>query len=171
MFSNWSSQFPDVYGLLLWEQGMLHSGKHGPVPIFFFWEVLLPSNSRWANISHEKVKCLTLNTLLRSMFLRSMLKTISVYEICKSLHVVFDLHFSVSPAIWEWVSLKHSGSSLNHWLTLHLNRVDYSCSYKCRFSLSKQRFAVSCFLMLTISWSYNLTDIISNLLLFPLLTK
>ena len=29
-----SPQFPDVYGLLLKEEGMLHSGKHGPVPTF-----------------------------------------------------------------------------------------------------------------------------------------
>ena len=32
--SNWSPQFPDVYGLLLKEEEMLHSGKHGPVPTF-----------------------------------------------------------------------------------------------------------------------------------------
>jgi len=29
------SSVPDVYRLMLKEEGMLHSGKHGPVPTFF----------------------------------------------------------------------------------------------------------------------------------------
>ena len=35
------------------------SGKHGPVPTF--WDVFLPSKSRWANILHETVKYLAFN--------------------------------------------------------------------------------------------------------------
>jgi len=34
--SSWSPQFPDLYRLLLKEEWMLHSGKHGLVPTFKF---------------------------------------------------------------------------------------------------------------------------------------
>jgi len=37
---------------------ILHSGRHGPVQTFF-WDVLLPWNSRWDNIFHETVQCFT----------------------------------------------------------------------------------------------------------------
>lgn len=33
--NNWYTQFPDVYGMLLKEGGILQSGKHGPVETFF----------------------------------------------------------------------------------------------------------------------------------------
>jgi len=33
--SSWSLQLPDVYRLLLKEEGMLNGGEHGPVPTFF----------------------------------------------------------------------------------------------------------------------------------------
>lgn len=33
--NRWYPQFPDVYELLLKEEQMLHSGKHGPVPACF----------------------------------------------------------------------------------------------------------------------------------------
>jgi len=44
--NNCSPQFLHVYRLLWKEEGMLHSGKHGPVPTLLGrWDGLLPSNS------------------------------------------------------------------------------------------------------------------------------
>jgi len=53
--SNWSPLFPVVYGLLKAE-GLQQTSlpQH-------FWDMLLSSNSRCADIFYEKVKCLTFN--------------------------------------------------------------------------------------------------------------
>jgi len=34
-------QFPDVYRLLLKEEGRLHGGENGPVPTFFRWAAVI----------------------------------------------------------------------------------------------------------------------------------
>lgn len=64
-----SPQFPEIYGLLLNEEGMLHSGKHGPVPGFLRCaaaikfktslthkspETFLPSGKLWESQCHFK---------------------------------------------------------------------------------------------------------------------
>ena len=41
--SNWSPQYPDIYRLLLKEEGQLHSGTMG---LSQLWDLLLPSNSK-----------------------------------------------------------------------------------------------------------------------------
>jgi len=51
-----------------------------------FWDTVLPSNWRWGNIFHEKVKCLTLYI---SCFLCTILNRVSVYGICKR-HILFN---------------------------------------------------------------------------------
>jgi len=85
--SSWSPQVPDVYRLLLKEEGMLHSGKHGLDPTFV--------------TCHHQIQDELIIFMSHSCSIRN---KILVYEICKSLYFVF-LHFI------QHYSIQHSSCS------------------------------------------------------------
>lgn len=97
MSNSWSAQLPDVYGLLVKEEGMLHSYNHGLDPTFLRHPAAIKFKMSFSFL--EFVLFTQFKHLIH--FICSTLNKIWVYEIWKSLHSVFIYTLHSVPTFLE----------------------------------------------------------------------